>query len=140
LGQPAEAASAYRRALALQRELDLLSQAAESQAGLARLALAGGDVPGALALAEEILAYLQAGSLDGADAPARVYLTCYQVLRAAGDGRAQATLQAGYDFVQGRAGRIPDPSARRSFLEAVPHNRDLLAAWASQVTALEPPA
>ncbi|MGD8397660.1 MAG: tetratricopeptide repeat protein, partial [Anaerolineae bacterium] len=88
----ADAADAYERALQLRRELGEDNRAIESLAGLANVSLAQGDAPSARRQVEEILAHLEQGSLDGADEPLQVYLTCYRVLRDVDDGRAGALL------------------------------------------------
>jgi len=81
---------------------------------------------------DEILGYLQVGSLDGTSEPLRVYLTCYQVLQANGDPRADDILEEGYRFLQERAAKISDEGERRSFLENVAANREIVGAWAAR--------
>jgi hypothetical protein len=56
-------------------------------------------------------------------------MTCYQVLVAAEDPRAQEVLEAGYNLLMDRAARIEDPTTRRSFLENVPANREIVETW-----------
>ena len=102
----------------------------EPLAGLARVALAQADHAQALAHAQEILDHLAAyPRLEGTWEPLRVYLTCYQVLHAHDDPRAEAVLEAGYRLLQERARKIEDGDLRRSFLENVPHHREIVAAW-----------
>jgi tetratricopeptide (TPR) repeat protein len=130
LGQWAEAAGAYRRALALRRDLGQSHLIPEPLAGLARVAEACGDRTGALAHVEEILACLETyPELYGTDEPLRVYLTCYRVLRAGEDPRAAEILDAAYRLLQERAARIEDERLCRSFLENVAANREVVAAW-----------
>ncbi|MCI0478606.1 MAG: hypothetical protein L0Y55_20385, partial [Anaerolineales bacterium] len=62
---------------------------------------------------------------DGTDEPFRIYLTCYRVLRANQDARADTILRTAQNLLQERAARISDETARRSFLENVPHHREL---------------
>ena len=95
---------------------------------LAHVALAQNDRTAALAYVEEILAYLQIGSLAGADAPFRVYLTCYHVLQAHSDSRAPTILQLAHELLQTRAATIGDERLRRLFLENVPAHRELVIA------------
>ena len=85
-----------------------------------------GDLAQAQACTEEILNHLKAGSLYGADEPFRVYLTCYRVLRAAGDARAQAILETAHCLLQERAARISDEKLRHSFLENVAAHREIV--------------
>jgi hypothetical protein len=102
------------------------SRMMEPLAGLARVALAQGDTASALVHVEEILAYLETGSLAGTDAPFRVYLICYRVLQANHDARARSILQVAHELLQARAATIGDERLRRSFLENVPAHRDLM--------------
>ena len=67
--------------------------------------------------------------LEGAIEPLRVYLTCYNVLHAIDDPRAEQVLDAGYRLLQERVEAIDDPAMRRSYLENVPYHRQLVSAW-----------
>jgi citrate synthase len=98
-------------------------------AGLARVAMAQGDLAQAQAHIEEIVAHLESGSLDGTDEPFRIYLTCHRVLRANGDPRAEALLDTARRLLQEDAAKIGDEGLRRSFLENVAAHRQILAAW-----------
>jgi tetratricopeptide (TPR) repeat protein len=102
----------------------------EPRAGLARVALAQGDLAGALAHVEVILEYLaDYPGLRCAYEPLRVYLTCYQVLDANADPRAQSVLSTAYDMLQERVASIADEEMRRSCLENVPYHREIAAEW-----------
>ena len=71
----------------------------EPMAGLARIALARGDIAGAMATIAEVVAHFDGGgSVDGTEDPLWIYLTCYEVLAAAGSPRAGEflTLPTGY--------------------------------------------
>jgi hypothetical protein len=141
-----QAVTAYREAADLFRALGLTNLSLEPLAGLARVASAQGtrqeadSVPadeGTLAQAqgyvEEILAYLEGGgSAEGTDEPLRIYLTCYQVLKANHDPRAQNLLTIAHELLQERAANILDAGAQRSFLENVPYHRAILDAFAAQ--------
>jgi tetratricopeptide (TPR) repeat protein len=132
-----EAADHYAQALQLRRELGQQALAADDLAGLARTSLDRGRRAEALALAKEVLTWLAENGHDGVEYPVLIYLTCYRVLQAAADddptlaGQARTTLEAGCRLLHERAGRIQDKALRRSFLENVPFNRDLLAACQS---------
>lgn len=132
LGRLDAAAEAYARSRDLLQALPLRpQQALDPVSGLARVALAGGRLGEALAHVEPLLAHLAAGgSFDGAEEPLLLPLTCYQVLRAAGDPRAAGVLATAMAELQAQAARIGDARARRGFLEQVPHHRELCAAWA----------
>jgi adenylate cyclase len=130
LGRLEEAAAAYRDAQDLWRELGHLGPAMDSLAGLARVSLAQGDQSQAQAQVEEILSYLETNSLEGADEPFRVYLTCYRVLKANQHPRAQEILTTAYNLLQEQAGNTTDEKMRRSFLENVPAHQELVREWA----------
>jgi tetratricopeptide (TPR) repeat protein len=132
LGQLAEAAAAYRDALEIWRKLGLSHSAAEPLAGLARVALAQGDPAEAQARVEEILKELERGPLVDILEPFRVYLTCYRVLHANGDRRAEEILCTAHSLLQEQAANIDDEALRHSFLESVAAHRDIIAAWSEQ--------
>jgi tetratricopeptide (TPR) repeat protein len=130
LAQFVGAIEAYRRAVALYREMHLSHWAANPLAGLARVALARGDRTEALIHAQELAEYLQAHPKVGStEEPLLVYLTCHNVLRAVDDPRAAEVLQAAYLLLQERADTIEDEALRRSYLENVPYHREIVAAW-----------
>jgi hypothetical protein len=129
LGDLDGAAAAYRRALAVRHELDQTHQAAESLAGLARVALAQGETAQACEHVREILDIEGSRGLDGTNEPFRIYLTCYQVLAACQDPRAEEVLTAAYGRWQEQRARIPDAGLQRSFQENVAANREIVAAY-----------
>jgi predicted ATPase/class 3 adenylate cyclase len=131
LGRYAFAVEAYSQSRDQLLELQMRrQQVLDPVAGLARVALAQGDLPAALEQVEFILAHMAAGgSFDGTEEPLRLPLTCYQVLSAAGDPRAAEVLANAHAELLKQADRISDPQARRSFLQNVPHNREIVAAW-----------
>jgi predicted ATPase len=135
LAQRQEAADAYRRALELRQALGQAARATEPLAGLARIHVVQRDLPQALLQVGQILPRLEHGPPDGADEPFRVYLTCYFVLRASRDPRAGPLLDTAVRLLNGRAAALAAPELRRSFLERVPSNRALLAAWQSATAA-----
>lgn len=133
-----QAADAYQRALEMRRELDQTSLAVEVTAGLARVSLAEGDLALALARTEEILAFLDAADtdaghgLEGTTDPFRIYLTCYLVLQAAHDPRAEEILSTAHNLLQQQAAGIDDEELRRSFLEDVTAHREIRDAFADR--------
>lgn len=131
LGDHAAAGAAYQRAADLRHALGQRQLAAEPLAGLARSALAGGDLPRAVAFVEEILATSTAVGLDGPDEPSRVRLTCYQVLDAVADPRAPALLDEAYQRVQAQAAQFFDETTRHAFLHTIA-NRELVQVWESR--------
>ena len=135
----AEAAAVYRQALTLRRELGQPNLAMEPLAGLARVFLAQGNLAQAQARVEEVLSHLKSRtpstgsghSLDGTAEPFRVHLTCYRVLRANQDSRAQEVLTTAHTLLQEQAVRIDEKELRRSFLENVAAHREILSEWAN---------
>lgn len=130
LGQIDEALAAYEESLQLRRELGQEYLAMGVIAGMARVALAQGELDLALEYVSHIMSYLDGGgSLDGTWEPLRLYLTCYQVLQAAGDARALEILSVAYLKLETWAGMIPDPEYRRMYLQNVPWHREVAAAY-----------
>ncbi len=133
LGEGLKAETAYWAGLALDRELGQHHRGTEPLAGLARVALANGELETAMARVEEVLAYITtSGSLAGAEEPHRITLTCYQVLEAAGDPRAAAVLEIGYTELARQADSLPSERARKRFLETIPWHRELVEAWEAE--------
>jgi hypothetical protein len=126
-----EAVAAYREALLLRREGGHAHLEVEPLAGLARVALARGDPARALGHVEEILPQLKSENLDGNDEPLRVHLTCYQVLSANEDPRAEWVLDAGYHLLEERAAEIHPKEMQRSFLQNVEAHREFATHWKS---------
>ncbi len=127
LGRLEEAAVAYQNSVALRRELGRPNLAMESLAGLARVALAQGEAEQARLHIEEILTHLETGgTLNGTISPFQVYLTCYRVLMAHHDPRAQEVLATAYHLLHERAERITDEGMRRSFLEGVAAHQEIV--------------
>jgi adenylate cyclase len=124
----AGATAVYRQSLHLFREIGQCNYAQEARAGLVAVALRQGDLAGALAEVEAILEYLAASSLDGTYDPMRVYLVCYEALRAAGDGRWRTVLSEAADLLRARAEAIREEWGRTGYLTAVPANQQLQAA------------
>jgi hypothetical protein len=132
MGMLQEASEAYTASVEIWMELGQPVLETEPRAGLARTQLALNHLPLAAQSVEKILAHLDAGkTLDGTDDPARIYLSCYLVLDAVQDERATQLIAAAYELLNRRAASIREPSARQSFLENIPHNREIVALWKS---------
>ncbi|MFO7743729.1 MAG: BTAD domain-containing putative transcriptional regulator [Anaerolineae bacterium] len=126
LGRLEQADEIYRQAISLRRELGERGRLIESQAGLARTQLARRDLTSARRLVAEILRDLDAGALNDTDEPFRIYLTCYQVLRACGDSRADSVLEHAHDLLRSQAANIEDQELHHSFLTQVASHRELI--------------
>ena len=104
----------------------------DAVAGRARVALAGSDITGAMALVERLLASpATTGALDGFDAKL-IMFTCHQVLASTGDPRAPALLDSAHALLQRRAATINDAALRQSFLTHISEHREILMAWQKQ--------
>jgi adenylate cyclase len=135
LDRLAEAAEAYRQALILRRAFGRPHIAMEPLAGLARVSLAQNDLAQAQTYAEQILGFLQDNTLDGTAEPFRVYLTCYHVLHANQDPRAQVLLTTAHSLLQDKAAKIEDKVMQRSFLENVAAHREIVREFAKSQLA-----
>ncbi|MBN1955420.1 MAG: tetratricopeptide repeat protein [Anaerolineae bacterium] len=131
-GHLAEAVQAYQQSLDMWRELERPNMIAECRAALARAALAQDDLPWAVAQVEQVLDHLKGNSLDGTNEPIRIYLTCYHILRADQDPRAETILETAHSLLQERAAWIEQPELRQSFLENVAAHRALRGEFAQE--------
>jgi hypothetical protein len=126
------AEAAYQAALRLCRELGPQTLALEPLAGLARLALASGDLTTARTRANELASALEAEVIAWADALPQLFLSCYQILSAIGDARAVQVLEVACARLHRQASQISDAICRQAFWEDVPTHRALLAAHVAQ--------
>jgi tetratricopeptide (TPR) repeat protein len=129
LGDLQAALVAYQRAADLDDSLGCPHLRCETATDLARVALTQGRMAQAVARVAAIVPDLKDGTLAGLEEPVLAYLTCYQVLHAAGDARADEVLAAGYAFLQQRAAQFVDEERRSQFLGNVPAHRELLGTW-----------
>ena len=141
LGRQAAARQAYTRALLLAQQFDEPVQH-DASAGLARVALAEGDIAAAVAALQPVLTHVQAGgALDGGDWPRLVELTAYQALACAGDPRAAEWLARAHTALMAQADAISQHSAnsalRQGYLQNIPHHREIVAAWAKHVDSAD---
>ncbi|MDQ3249141.1 MAG: tetratricopeptide repeat protein, partial [Chloroflexota bacterium] len=134
-----EAQAVYQQALAIQRQLGRQPAVIETLCELARLALAQGLAADALQLVDEILAAGDLATVQGVNEPLLCDLTCYQVLQANGDVRAGGVLVAAYHRLESQAATLDDDRLRQSFLENVPVNQLIVAAYLDQNTQQDSP-
>jgi tetratricopeptide (TPR) repeat protein len=126
LGRPSEAAAVYQQALILRRELGEDHLAMDSLAGLARVFFLQQNATKALAHIATILNFAEANSLEGSQQPVRILMTCYDVLKGEGDGRAAAILQQAHQLLQKQAASIMDEAMRQRFLQLVPLHQKII--------------
>ena len=129
LGRHAEASASFTAAAALARDIGIdLERTA--LAGLARAAMAQGDLATALGHVETLLAGPQpdVAAPDTTFHPELVALTCHEVLARAGDPRAAEWLERARVLLWAVANRIPDAAQRQAHVAAMPHRRAIVAA------------
>ena len=125
----AQADAAFEQAHAVASSIHSAS-VHDATAGRARVALAQGDTPTALRHVEVLMAHLAAGgTLDGTIGLRQIQLTCQQALTAAGDARAHDMLARAHAHMQAEVATISDARLQQTFLNQVPENRAILAAW-----------
>lgn len=126
-----ESRAAFLEAVKIRQELKQSSLETEPAAGLARTAVALGDVSQANATVERIISAMEKDAkLNGTDQPLRVYLNCYHTLAALADPRADGILEQGVAMLNARAAGISDPAAQQLFLD-VSFHREILSLWGS---------
>ena len=136
LGRYAAAAQAFEQSRAVAISIDSALQH-DAAAGLARVALAQGDSAAAIQAVDPLLALdAETGSVGGAlvgcEFPRLIELTCHNVLVRAGDPRAAVWLRRAHEALQASAARITDAGLRQSFLQNIPHLREIVAAWSAR--------
>jgi len=132
LGQHEAAQADYERARSLFEAVGRQAMTMEAVAGLARVAMARGDIAQARTCVQQLLEYGDGGgSFDGTEEPLRIALTCWEVMSASNDARATGLLENAHAVLQSQAAQIGDPRLRESFLDAVPHHRAIEWAWAA---------
>jgi tetratricopeptide (TPR) repeat protein len=131
LGRHERACLLYGRSFELCSELGN-PIALDARAGLARVALARGDAPGALEQVEAVLAHqVEHGNLDGSNSPQFIRLVCWTVLRACADARAVDLLEQAYQSLMAQAARLGDARLRELFLSRIPANVEVARARAA---------
>jgi hypothetical protein len=134
-----EAAASFRQAMEIHQRIGSLAYSMEARAGLARCALAEGRPGEALEHIQPVWEHLAEQAEAGMEFPVWAYLTCARVFRAAGSPEeSRRAVAAGYRQLMERASRISEPAWRRSFLENVPENREIVAMWQEAGTPANP--
>ena len=126
-----EAVDAYQQSLTLRLELNQSHLTAGPLSGLARVYLDQQNIKKAQTYIDEILGFLEKYSLKGTEEPIRIYLTCYRVLMANQDPRANDVLKKAYKLLQERAANIRNDVMRHSYLENVDAHREIMKAFTS---------
>lgn len=117
-------------ALALREEIGETGNALVTRAWLGLAYLAAGGSREARSCVEEISAGLEAEGYGGDSPEQEIWWAVCQIWEECGEAeRAREALVRAYRLVQEKADRISDPALRRSFLEQVPVNREIVRAW-----------
>jgi tetratricopeptide (TPR) repeat protein len=119
----------YQEALSIRLLPTTVAITNDARAGLARVAMRRGDLPGAMAQVKVILDYLANRSLDGTIEPLRILLTCYRVLDAVDDPRADGILETAHTLLMQRADTVEDDTLRFSYLDNVRAHRKIRRLW-----------
>jgi hypothetical protein len=94
--------------------------------------LVSGDLSTARTRAHALVTALEAEVIAWTDELPQLFLSCYQVLAAAGDARAAQMLEVACARLNRQASQISDATCRHAFWEDVPTHRALLAAHVAQ--------
>jgi tetratricopeptide (TPR) repeat protein len=129
-GKLEEAAEAYQKGLEIRRDLGEQNMVMESLSGLAQVAMKQDESLRAKHLVEEILQYIEDTPIEGTDKPLEIYLTCYHVLRANQDTRADDVLATAHELLHERAAKISDEDMQRSFLNNIACHREIVREFA----------
>ena len=131
LGASTKARSCYEQSLANYRAIKMPVAALAPQAGLARLALASGEIVQAKVHLSDVIERIAAGWRTGmALNPFRIMLTCYEVLSASGDAQAKEILDMAYTMLHERAALL-EGDDKEAYLGGVATHRAITAAWGS---------
>jgi class 3 adenylate cyclase/tetratricopeptide (TPR) repeat protein len=130
LGRAAAARQAFEQARVRATEINDPYRF-DAAAGLARVALAQGDLPAALREVEALLADVGGATWEGVDMASLIELTCYHVLARHHDARANGWLRRAHDTLQIQAAAIADDKMRQDFLQNIPVHREIVETWAA---------
>ena len=125
----AEAEAIFLEVLAIRRELDLPELIGEILQHLISIASAQGEYEKADPLLTELLELLEANQITTNRIQLGALLTVYSYLTEVKDNQAEHYLERAYEQLIKEAESIRDPKIRQGFLENVPINHDIIAAY-----------
>jgi tetratricopeptide (TPR) repeat protein len=129
LGELDQARKSFNHSLEIRNTMKQHFRIAELHACLAEVALHEGNVKEAINQIEHTLEFLKDHLPNGTDEPMRIYLTCYQVLQANDDPRADDILTQAHTLLMERADKIIDDAMCISYLKNVAANREVIEAF-----------
>jgi tetratricopeptide (TPR) repeat protein/transcriptional regulator with XRE-family HTH domain len=128
LGNFTDAKDEIHRSLALRRSFGQHGNINDNIATLLRIAMAEDDMPAVREHLQQLHAWTNACGGEGIEDPSQVFLSMAHAHTLLGNPEASRDVIAeGYELLKKRASKIEDPSARSSYLENVPANRQLIA-------------
>jgi predicted ATPase/DNA-binding SARP family transcriptional activator len=128
-GRRSEAIEAFNSARTQWRTIGRKASEVEAAVGLAGVLFESGDDVRARELVSEVMEFINDKSLQGTEHPIQIYLTCYRILHAGEDCRAESLLVRAFEQMQSIATAIEDETLQKSFLENVPAHRELMQIW-----------
>ncbi len=136
-GQPLWAVEMAQSALRRRQELNLRLHITADLATLAAAYQARNQADQSLLHAQQALSILNECQGQGPESPQRDYFVCYQVLQSLGQTQAAwDALKAACNLVSERADRIADAASREAFVSRPPLNRQIMAAFQENLSAL----
>lgn len=127
-----KARESLTEALTLRLEIGEIDNALVTRAWLALTYATLGDQPAARTHIGEVLKQVERGGYRGDSPEQEIWWAAWRVWDICGEeNRARVALGHAYHLVQQQAARIRDPQLRRSFLERVLVNREIIQAWES---------
>jgi predicted ATPase/DNA-binding SARP family transcriptional activator/Tfp pilus assembly protein PilF len=127
-GETVRAQEAYKEAYTMRKAAGQTNLSMEPLAGLARVALAQGDMETAMYQVDEILNYLAENPIHGAMYPFLVHLTCIQVQQAADDPRADNILNHVYNQLKLQAAQLSSKALQETYM-SLPAHKQISHLW-----------
>ncbi len=122
----AQAMSAFQQALALFVAMGEPNAALLPRAGIAVIHWLQQDFEAARAAIDKVVDQIQTFTERTSFYPEILYLSCYHVLKAVQDARADDVLRNGYDRVLQQAAKLLNPNWRRAYFEEVGAVREIM--------------
>ena len=107
----------------------------ETDSALALVALKAGNHEEANDCLERVMrCFDSGGTLDGTEDPVRIRWSCFEVLRALDDPRADAWLADSWALIEERSAQLKEPGKRAAYLCSTLHHDALKTAWLQRVS------
>ena len=117
-------------ALMLRGETTEKPASMDTEAALAWLDMARGDIDFAMMRAQEVLSWLQENGTSGVELPLQVYWQCHTIFKLANQQvEAESCLEAAYQLLQSQADQLQDNELKQSFLHNVPYHQRIWQTW-----------